>query len=237
MRRVNWSGPIPASLAAIMLLGCAQTARLVPGPEATHIGVRRSAAVDEVDGVRIVARPNAWKGGESVTHYVTPVRVRIENDSGEALRIRYDSFALISDTGERYTALPPILVEDLSYDLDADHERRVVYVPRFEYSLFHLAPQYTGIYPNLVVVESPFVYDPLYYRHYYRYWKETPLPSQEMLERAVPEGILDDGGSISGFLYFEAVDPDESSVTFRAEVVLASNGRMPGAISIPFTVH
>lgn len=194
-------------------------------------------AVEEVAGVKMITRVDAWRGQADIEEHVTPLRLRIENSSGQPLRIRYDAFALISDTGERYTALPPILVEDVAEELEHGEQRIRIASPAFDYRYFHIAPRYRRFYPHIDVVEGPFIYDPVYYRHYYGYWRETQLPTEEMLEEAIPEGVLDDGGSLAGFLYFEPVDPDEGFVTFRADIVYADNGQIPGAISIPFQVE
>lgn len=237
------------ALTILMAAGCARPARLVPGPEATHIGRDRRLAVEEIEGVRMVARGDAWRGDSRIEEHVTPLRLRIENDSGQPLRIRYDAFALISDTGERYTALPPILVEEVAEELEErDHRdpryrharapfRTRIRTPAFYHRHFYIAPYYRSYYPDMRVVQRRFMYDPVYYRHYYGYWVDTPLPTEEMLENAIPEGILDHGGSLDGFLYFEPVDRGEESVTFRADIVFADDGRIPGAISIPFDVE
>lgn len=91
------------------------------------------------------------------------------------------------------------------------------------------------MYPGLAF-HSRFAWDPLYYRDYVPYWKRIPLPTQQMINEALPEGVLGDDGRLEGFLYFQPVDPDELQVAFRAELVDAESGETFDTASISFTV-
>jgi hypothetical protein len=59
-----------------------------------------------------------------------------------------------------------------------------------------------------------------------------------MLQHALPEGVLENGGSVSGFLYFQKVDVRESQATFQAGLQEATPAWPPtrkvAAIAIPF---
>lgn len=66
---------------------------------------------------------------------------------------------------------------------------------------------------------SAFDWDPLYYGNYGSSWARIPLPSQKMINEALPEGVLNHNGELEGFLYFQPVDPDDRQVTFRAALV------------------
>jgi hypothetical protein len=57
-----------------------------------------------------------------------------------------------------------------------------------------------------------------------------------MLAEALPEGVVQEGGKVSGFLYFEGVANRESRVEFVMNLVDASNGENFGQVSIPFAV-
>jgi hypothetical protein len=50
----------------------------------------------------------------------------------------------------------------------------------------------------------------------------------------VPEGVLNDEGIISGFLYFPRVPKDAEGVRFDFLLVNADTGDSFGTISIPF---
>lgn len=64
-----------------------------------------------------------------------------------------------------------------------------------------------------------------------------PLPTIEMREAALPEGTLEDGGEVYGFLYFEKVAKEEIGLTFKNDLVDASDGKTFGTISIPLLVE
>lgn len=54
--------------------------------------------------------------------------------------------------------------------------------------------------------------------------------------KALPEGVLDIDGIVSGFLYFESIDPTDKEVTFMFDIVNAETGKKKGTIEIPFYV-
>lgn len=66
---------------------------------------------------------------------------------------------------------------------------------------------------------------------------EYPLPTPEMLRRAVPEGMIEPGGELAGFLFLERIDPREDRVRFRADRVNARSGESFGEVTIPFAMR
>ncbi|NOK22407.1 hypothetical protein HMI50_35890, partial [Corallococcus carmarthensis] len=78
---------------------------------------------------------------------------------------------------------------------------------------------------------SPF-YSPYYYPPYY----EQPLPTEDMLNNALPEGTLEPGGTQEGFLYFQGVARREDAVTLQVKLVDAQTGEPFGSLGIPFQV-
>ena len=58
-----------------------------------------------------------------------------------------------------------------------------------------------------------------------------------MLRMGLPEGVLADGGEISGFLYFEDANKHESRMTFRADIDDGQHGGQLAEIKIPFRVQ
>ena len=58
-----------------------------------------------------------------------------------------------------------------------------------------------------------------------------------MQQRVLPEGVIDSGGSLDGWLFFERVDNDLERVVFRADLVNADTGRKFAEVRIPFTVE
>lgn len=57
-----------------------------------------------------------------------------------------------------------------------------------------------------------------------------------MLQRALPEGALDDGGVVSGYVYFQNVNR-EPTVQLQLQLHDAADGAAMGAASLPFAVQ
>ena len=87
-----------------------------------------------------------------------------------------------------------------------------------------MAPYYSAVYSTMGV------YDPYYYDAYETYYADIDLPTPEMLQHALPEGVVDPGGSVTGFIYFEDVSDDVPRVEFRGQLVDASTGTIPFAV-------
>lgn len=58
-----------------------------------------------------------------------------------------------------------------------------------------------------------------------------------MISRIVPEGVINSGGMLEGWLFFEKVDPsDLNRVTFRSDLINAETGKKFAELRIPFVV-
>ena len=226
------------TVAGLAMTGCTTGTQLRPAADANRVPGLDTAASDEMQNVSIVVDSQAWSGDPDVTTHVSPLRVDIQNDSDQPLRIRYNDFALVNElNGTRYAALPPYQIEgSVSERVTAVYDRPIDRIG-FGHTNFHVSPYYTGIYPTIAYWRRPFHYDPFYYDHYFDYWAQIPLPTEEMLRNVLPEGVIDPGGSLSGFLYFERVPEDVESVQFRFELTSADNGERFGMITIPFIVN
>jgi hypothetical protein len=228
--------------ALVALTACA-SASLSPAPDARTIAGATNVAVGEVDGVRITVQADAWDGDYHVANAVQPMRVTITNGSKESLRVRYGDFALIAANGHRHGALPPYKVEgDLLQPMMANTYMPII-TPAFGYRRFFIAPYFARLYPGIpAYVRGYPLYDPGYYAYYHQAFVQSIRPTVEMLGRAMPEGVIESDGQLSGFLYFERADPKWTSLTFRATLVAVRDGAAPtggeafGEISILFTV-
>jgi len=65
-------------------------------------------------------------------------------------------------------------------------------------------------------------------------WPERRPPTQDMVSEALPEGVVEDGGSVAGIVYFESVTGRESAVELEMTLVDSSDGQTFGRIAIPF---
>jgi hypothetical protein len=207
--------------------GCAGPRILVPAPSAE---MADNEAVETVKGVHVEVTGEGWKGDPGIYDAVTPIKISIKNNSGSPLHISYSNFSLVDANGNRYSVLPPYSLEEESYD-------RTEY-SSFECSGFYVAPYYSPYYPYLHRYEGPFFYDPFYFDYYYQCWPDTgtELPKKEMLDEAIPEGVLWGKMSISGFVYFEKIE-DSTKYFFRMDLVDAKEGSRFGEITVPMIIR
>jgi hypothetical protein len=242
---------LPALAAVLLAAGCVTETKLQPLPAAQT--TQGGSAVAEDQGVRLVADGDAWKGTPSnLERIVTPVEVRIENQSGRPLRIQYEGFVLVGGSRFQYAALSPFELRDegLAMGGSGTGTGNVALSVGVGVGYGAWAPGFWGPGPFSSTYgwggpwgrswRDPFYnpwYDP-FYGAPFAYWRPPePLPTQDMLRRALPEGTLEDGGAITGFLYFQDVSEREGNVTLQARLVDARTGEQFGTLSIPFGVR
>lgn len=228
--------------ALLFAAGCIPETQLRPTSEAQSVQGDADAARAEAAGVVLVADGTAWKGSPgNLERSLTPVLVRLENRSGRPLRLQYGDFALVGTESQfRYAAVPPLTLGD-SHQLSSAKQgtggsgRASLslgwgYGPGWGpwgYGRFRQWGPFVGPY------YSPFYPDPYYYGGY---TCQEPLPTRDMLEQALPEGTLENGGRVQGFLYFQGVAARESGVVLQARLVAADTGEPLGTLDIPFQV-
>ena len=221
---------IAAVLSVLALEACATGKVLEPAAGAALAPGRQNVAEASVAGVTVKVTGDSWRGDpKDLGALFTPVRVTLENHSGKTVRVSYRDFTLAGGGGFHYAAIPPMKARGT---LSAGEAPRLQ-MARWEHRGFYVAPHYSYLYPGIEPWGGPFGYDPLFYDRSYARWPEK-LPTQDMLSEALPEGAVQDGGSVSGFVYFQSVTGRESAVQFEMNVVDANNGQPFGAVAIPF---
>ena len=65
----------------------------------------------------------------------------------------------------------------------------------------------------------------------------VPLPTKEMLERAISEGIVSKDETAGGFLYFHKPAPRSQTLSFRTVLVDAETGQTFGSIVVPLSLR
>jgi hypothetical protein len=223
----------PAILSALCIpaLSCAHS-RMLPAPSAHTIAGAPEAAVQELGGVRVSAEGDDWTANPvDLSSHMTPVKVRIVNHSGAPARIEYAQFTLQGGQGHVYRAIPVIPLEH-----ETPRDGAGAIHPIYAASKFFVAPRYHDLYPTLPVWSRPLERvdaDSGEARHW-----EPGLPTRAMERMGLPEGVLADGGEISGFLYFENATKRESRVTFQADIADERHGdRALAEIEIPFRIE
>lgn len=259
-RRFAWPQCL-AAFTVIFLSGCASHhAYLVPAPSA-NLANGGHAATASADGVTVTVTPNSWDGvPRNLYRDVTPLKVRIENHSEKPVRLSYQDFAVQGPTGETFAALPPSEITGQHYGDNASPARsevvlaawqpptpqvrgRIVYgrpraviTPAFAWSGFYYAPYWGYGYSGLGPWPDWWGPSMGYYNLYYPYMRSFNLPTQSMLSKGLPEGVISPDGYVDGFLYFRKVNPELSNVEFVAKLQDAKTGEQFGEIEIPFQV-
>jgi hypothetical protein len=222
-----------ASLIAIALFASMATSSAAAkqdGQEPSERGTETMA------GVTVTAEADAWRGVPADLIRVIPLLVTIDNKSTRPLRVRYTEFALVDET-KHASALPPFRIEGT----ETVGTSGALNAYPYPLSGFYVAPYLSRFYPGLTPFAGPFVYDPFFYTSYYPRFVELQLPTGDMVQKALPEGVLQPGGRMSGFLYFENVDigdinGDDDMGRFLMDLVDASTTRAIGTVAIPLEI-
>ncbi len=232
-RRMRWSAPLLLLLGTGLVTGCATGgAYLRPGPTANLAPRSDDWVVGKAAGVRIVANGDAWHGNPiNLGSVVTPIKVRIYNTNAAPVQIRYRDFN-VTAAGFKSAALPPYRVRSA-----ANVGRRYgLLTPGFAYSGFFLAPYYAPFYRwRFRLWRGPFEWDRDWYAGRFAMWnRSVRLPTADMQAKAIPEGVLEHDGQLSGFLYFRKVRGRHEPVTLSFDVVNARTRARLGTVEIPF---
>lgn len=224
-------------LLILMLLIVCQCAerRLIPGAQAIKVRELKDAALQSSSGVKILVETNAWTGFSQILDKITPLRVTIINNSGSQLRIQYNHFSIKEIRGVRlYAALPP-------YEFICNGEETKIVLPypfpiesQIEYDKFSVAPYCARMYEEIPEYKNFIGIDSVYYEKYYTVWAKIQLPIIEMLQNVLPEGVLENGGHVGGFVYFEKLDRRERALLFTVDLIEEVGGKSLGTLKIPF---
>jgi hypothetical protein len=217
------------ALPILLLLACAHAPQLVPAPGAPRDPNLPEAAAGAVAGVEVSVGGKRWSGQPAdLESLVTPLYVRVRNGSSVPVRIRYRDFTLTSQSGLQTPAIPPFQIQRPGTDV-------VALAPAFTADRFLLYERYRMFYPAFPYWDGPWDFDPAFYDQYYATWKPA-LPTRDMLQQALPEGVLQPGGSAAGFLYFNHLQ-EKGPVVFTAEIVAADTREPLGTVRIPMVLQ
>jgi len=220
-------GWIAASVTAVGAPGCGPGA-LVPGPSAKVISGAPMAAFSEAGGVRCSADVGAWpERARRPPNNVVPVKVQVRNQSGKAIRLLAEDFLLVGRSGLIYRPIPV---------LPLDGENLPSLKPLYASTKFYVAPRLRQAYPTLEPWSARLQRDEALYDRQFRLWGKVH-PTMEMIRMALPEGVLEDGGLISGFLFFESPLGEKERVTFHADFGQDGDSGGVASIEIPFRVR
>jgi len=201
-----------------------------PGPQARVVSGEPQAAYSVVEGVRCSADVGAWRSKvDDLPGGVVPVKVWIKNESGHAIRLLAEDFVMVGKSGHSYRPVPVVaLAGEGAGPRDIE--------PMYASSKFYVAPRLHDVYSSLEPWRAPLQRDEQLYDRQFKRWGKR-RPTLQMIRMALPEGVLDDGGMISGFLYFENPLDAESKVNFEADFGRDDGSGTVAAIEIPFRIE
>jgi hypothetical protein len=246
--------PWPWLAVLLLTAGCLTETKLQPLPSAR--GVTEDAALAEAQGIRLVAEGDAWRGTpKALERYLTPVRVQLENRGERPVRIAPEHFELVGGSRFRYAALSLFELHKAddatatggsgaagTGQEEGEARTRAEDSARAHAHNSTLTLGWGG--PGRPGPWGPWgwsgYYDPFwdpFYGPNTRWREPEPLPTQDMVRQALPEGTLEPGASISGFVYFHDVSAREGNVTLEARLVDARTGEQFGTLAIPFSVE
>jgi hypothetical protein len=213
-----------APAAALALLAACATAvpRQPPDPfmEAEEVA---SATVADVE---VVARAGAWRGWpRDLPRFVTPIHVSLVNRGAGPVRVGLDSFALVSSSGPRRDPIAP------------EEVRGVVFEPppaALPSAGFSLGPMGRPWEPDWVL-GGPMIgawADPVA-----RTGEQFSLPTPDVRNLALREGVLEPGRAASGFVYFERVPGWATPVNVAAQLIDAASGEPLDRVDIPLVLR
>ena len=230
----------PTLVAALSLIAalsaCESITNLAPAPSAESAkGKPQSAIATEAD-IQVVAAAPEWPGHYAIGSEVTPMRLVISNRGEQPISVRYSKIRLIDPSGTSYGALPLYQIKGEVETTVEFRNSRPIYEPGFRGQRFRPAPYYSMVYPHYPVYSGPFYNDHGYYDAYDSYFVGVELPTDRMREEALPEGVLEPGGRVEGWVYFEKVPEELPRVVLRTDLENARTGRTFGELRVPFVV-
>lgn len=201
--------------------------------ETTSDGVVRAAVAPSTGAVTVEASAPGWTGIYDIDEEVTPLRLTIENGSARPIALRYENLDLVTGDGRTFSALP-------LYQIEGEVQEPVVYRgnpiadPGFVGEGYLPAPYYRGVYPGYPVYSGPFAYNWGFGNAYRTYYADIPLPTDRMQTLALPEGVLEPGGRVEGWIYFERLPDEVRQAQLRVDLDDARTGRTLNEVRVPF---
>jgi hypothetical protein len=208
------------ALGLLLLGGCAGT-----GLRSASDAAAGDAAATTAADIQVAVGTRAWRGWPSaLSRFVTPVHVSLVNRSLAPVRLRHDDFALVRAEGRRLAAVLPQEVRGVVYD------RPPAALPSAGFSL---GGEADPVEPDWVLGGPTWgaSADPVG-----RVGEQFMLPSPDVLNHALREGVLEPSQTASGFLYFERGPAHADRVEFTARLVDARTGATLGRAVIPVTL-
>jgi hypothetical protein len=219
----------------LALTACSPWVRLEPVAFSKLVPGTKRAVLASSNGIQVIVEPGDWPGEPRIQEKVTPIKITLENKSGHPLRVAYTDFNLEGPKQQHFAVLPPFQIRGV-VSVPVGRGYVTGFSPIFYHYGFLISPYYYPYYPGWGFYGGPFYYDSFYNNYYYTIWEQVQLPTEEMLNLAIPEGVVQDKGRVEGFLYFQKVPHKIPQINFVARLYDAQSGEALGSVTIPFLV-
>jgi len=209
---------------------CARSyAILTPAVGATPASGPGDGAEAIAAGVRVAAHAQAWHfDPPDLETKATPILLEFTNNGDRQILVRYDHIRLTDAAGHQLDVIPP-------YNVEGTVSVPVTVQQPYYFGRYTYAPYLYRFSPTYVRYNGGFAYDPQYYQPYVTIYTDVALPTPEMLQRALPEGVIPPGGTAGGFVYFKKLHRGgEKLLTLRVDLIDQNSGEVVGTAKIPF---
>jgi hypothetical protein len=156
---------------------------------------------------------------------VIALRVSIENQGETEAVLRYDQFGLRT-RGGRLPSLPLFDIANRSPQTPSSY--------RFPWSGFRLAPHLSGRYRGFWNGTNVQAGAEGYYQKHHPTLASVMVPTRALRRRALPEGVLEPGGHITGLLFFQRPSEEASLIV---ELTAAESNRRIAQFDLPITLQ
>ena len=227
---------VAIGIGALWLPACGH-GHLVPARGAKTVLGAPTAALSEESGIRVTIDADEWRGKPRELP-VTPLKVRIVNHSGRAIRVLYQDFVLTGDArGRVYRALPIVPLDEPGAGEGREgNEATGPIRPTYASDKFFVAARHRLSYPTLTPWPEELPRDLDLYHRQYRAWDDG-WPTREMQRLGLPEGVLADGGEVAGFVYFPEAGTSDDRVHVKVNLDDGATAEQVATVDIPFRVE
>ena len=218
------------AIAAVALIGIAACApvELRPVDATAGAGAAKTATATQ-SGVSVEATTRAWQGEpRNLDTFLTPVLVRVTNASDRPLALRLDDIRLDGENGPTHAPIPVFELDATVMAELRTSSAGYTASPNLRSTAAGLDPETGRLAPERRFFDSFQSRPPRF--------AKIDLPTRDMIDRALPEGVLAPGGDIAGFVYFPEI-ASTGPLALRLDARAADGAEPFATVAIPFVAE
>ena len=219
-------------LVGLLLSACAPRPVLGPAPQAEAAPDSAGAVRDEAARVVVTARLDGWRAmPANLAEVAAPVLVEIDNRSERPVRLQLSAFQLIRSDAASFRARSAASIRGSLRDARPTASPALPGGSPIGYSI---TAEAGGFVSGRSADRGGLDYDVMHFGRRFAPAREIELPSRDMQQLALGEGVIAAAEKKSGFLYFEPFGPDTRYAVLQMELIDAQTGRSMGTVRLPF---